>query len=75
MLKILLIKKFKNTKINNFKTLKIRKKLLRIVRLNIWLIVIQLMEVGYVFYNYLKSIINNYEGFKIWKINYCIGIL
>ena len=75
MLRILFIKKFKNTTTNNFKAFNIEKKLIRIVRLNIWLMVLQLMEVGYLFYNYLKSIINNYEDFQISKINYFIGIL
>ena len=44
MLRILFIEKYKNTKANKFKALKIGKMILRIVKLKIWLIVMQLMD-------------------------------
>ena len=65
MLRILFIEKYKNTKTNNFKALNIGKIILRIVKLTVWLMVIQLMEVRYLLYNYFKSTINNYRGFRI----------
>ena len=44
MLRILFIEKYKNTKANKFKALNIGKMILRIVKLKIWLIVMQLMD-------------------------------
>ena len=65
MLRIPFIEKYKNKKTNNFKALNIGKMILRIVKLKIWLMVIQLMEVRYLLYNYFKSTINNYRGFRL----------
>ena len=47
MLKILFIKKGENTETKNFKTLNIAKMVSKIVKLKIWLMVIQLIEVNY----------------------------
>ena len=47
MLRILLIEKGKNTKTNNFKALSNGKIILKIVKLNVWLMVVPLMEVSY----------------------------
>ena len=60
MLRILFIKKGKNTKTNNFKALDNGKIILKIVKLKAWL-----MEVSYLLQNYFKSTINNYRGFRI----------
>ena len=47
MLRILFIEKGKDTKANNFKALNIRKIILKIVKLKVWLMVIPLIEVSY----------------------------
>ena len=47
MLRILFIEKRKDTKTNNFKALNIRKIILKIVKLKVWLMVIPLIEVSY----------------------------
>ena len=47
MLRILFIEKGKDTKTNNFKALNIRKIILKIVKLKVWLMVIPLIEVSY----------------------------
>ena len=47
MLRILFIKKGKNTKTKDFKVLNIRKMILKIVKLKIWLWLILQIEVSY----------------------------
>ena len=62
MLRILFIENCKNTKTNNFKVLDTGEMILGIVKLKIWLMVNQLMEVRYLLYNYFESTNNNYRG-------------
>ena len=47
MLRVLFIKKGKNTKANNFKALNIGKIIFKIVKLKNWLMVVSLMGVSY----------------------------
>ena len=47
MLRTLFIEKGKNTKTNSFKALNIRKIVLKIVKINVWLMVVLLIEVSY----------------------------
>ena len=76
MLRILFIGKYKNTKANNFKALNIGKMILRIVKLKIWLMVIQLMNLLInLLYNCFKSTISSYRGFRMGKIKCFIAIL
>ena len=51
MLRTLFIEKYKNRKAKNFKALNIGKKILRIEKLKIWFMVIQLMKSRYLLYN------------------------
>ena len=71
-LKSTFIEKYKNTKTNNFKGFNTGKMILAIVKLRIWLMVIQLMDVIIIFsidqfiiYSYFKPTVNNYRGFRI----------
>ena len=65
MLRILLIERYKNTKINNFKAFNVGKLILKIAKLKICLMIIQIMDVRCLFYNHFKSTINNYRSFRI----------
>ena len=47
MLRILFIKKGKNTKTKNFKALNIGKIIFKIVKLKFWLMVVPIIEVSY----------------------------
>ena len=47
MLRLLFVKKSKNTKTKNFKALNSEKIILKIVKLSIWLMVVPLIEVSY----------------------------
>ena len=67
MLRILFIENCKNTKTNNFKVLDTGEMILGIVKLKIWLMVNQLMEVRYLLYNYFESTNNNYRGSEFEK--------
>ena len=65
MLRILFMEKCENTKTNNFKALHIAKIILEIVKLNVLLMIVPLMEVSYLLQNYFKSAIKKYRGFRI----------